>query len=228
MKTIFAALPVLALAAAFLMPTRPAAADEDFWWGVAAGAAVGVIGSHVYHNPPVYHPYPRRERVIYRERPVLRERVIREQVPVAPEGSYVRYKEKKVWPFYRSTDVEIIPPLPTPPYAARPQAVHLWEAQDATADVMGSRPDYRQAEEPAQEDKSATQPARDARRERPLSGEPVEVVTVSNKAGSSHRAVDVSIRTAQNRETNRREARDTQVVQVSSRVTAKASDTSEE
>lgn len=58
--------------------------------------------TYVYrYEPPV------RDRVVYQ--PIVQEPVY---VPHRSSDSYYSYKEKKVFPFYKSVDVEVIPPLP--------------------------------------------------------------------------------------------------------------------
>lgn len=119
-------LGALILGGALLASARPAQADEDFLWGLGIGLGVGVIGTtiahdHCYghhhyhgcaHTPVVYRAYEPEVRYVERE------------VPVYPEGSYVEYKETKVWPFYRKTRVEVIPAAPQETLG-RPQAVRM-------------------------------------------------------------------------------------------------------
>ncbi len=211
----------MGLAAAMLaLPGQKAQADDDFWWGLAAGVGVGVVGTTVYNDcrpvwrtprcEPVYRRPVRtyhRPAVVYRDRPVYVEQPV--YYRSEPDGAYVSYKEKRVWPFYKSVDYEVIPQLSQP--NGRPQAVRL-------SDIRRTE-QVRTVDEPVYEDAPQVEKSERTLRERvdetdEVPAQEVKFISVSNRAGA---AADVP-KTEQPEET---------FVRVSNRVSNRVADTME-
>lgn len=156
--------------------------------------------SYTYYEPaPVvyYEPQP-----VYYSQPA----------PVAVQpGSYINYRQKSAFPFYKKTEIEVIPPLPVV-NPDRPQAVNNVQFSQSMRQMYSTNKNRSAADE-AQTPEAATQPQSSAVQEvtpssyqssnaqntvqnvsynQPRPVQEREVRTVSNRAGSvsTERVVD--------------------------------------